>query len=80
MIYNFDEIRDRQIAGKWTGPAQYGAIGMGVADMDFKLAPEIIEAVKACAERGEFGYVEMNDNDFKAITDWLEYRGKKVPR
>ena len=80
MIYNFDEVRDRQIAGKWAGPAQYGAIGMGVADMDFKLAPEIIEATKACAERGEFGYVEMTDNDFKAITDWLEYRGKKVPK
>lgn len=80
MKYNFDEIRDRRIAGKWTGPAQMGAIGMGVADMDFKLAPEIIEAVKECADQGEFGYVEMGDCDFNAVTDWLAYRGKNVPR
>ena len=80
MNYNFDEVRDRRIAGKWSGPMQYGAIGMGVADMDFKLAPEIIEALKSCADAGEFGYVEMCDNDFKVITDWLKYRGKDVPR
>ena len=54
MKYNFDEVRDRRNTGKWGLATQYGAIGMGVADMDFKLAPEIIEAVKNCAELGEF--------------------------
>ena len=59
MKYNFDEIRDRRNTGKWGLATQYGAIGIGVADMDFKLAPEIIEAVKECAELGEFGYAGM---------------------
>lgn len=80
MTYNFDEIRDRTIAGKWAGPSQYGAIAMSVADMDFKLAPEIIDAVKECADAGEFGYVDMSDRDYRAITDWLKYRGKDVPK
>lgn len=80
MKYNFDEIRDRSSVGKWEMPSRIGAIGMGVADMDFKLAPEIIEAVKECAELGEFGYSGMKEADYKAITDWLAYRGKTVPR
>lgn len=80
MKYNFDEIRDRSSVGKWEMPSKVGAIGMGVADMDFKLAPEIIEAVKECAELGEFGYGGMKEADYKAIIDWLAYRGKTVPR
>ena len=80
MKYNFDEIRDRSSVIKWEIPSRIGAIGMGVADMDFKLAPEIIEAVKECAELGEFGYSEMKEYDYKAILDWLAYRGKTVPR
>ena len=80
MKYDFDEIRDRSSVGKWEMPSKIGAIGMGVADMDFKLAPEIIEAVKECAELGEFGYGGMKEIDYKAIIDWLAYRGKTVPR
>ncbi len=80
MKYNFDEIRDRRNTGKWGLATQYGAIGMGVADMDFKLAPEIIEAVKECAELGEFGYAGMQGSDYKAVVDWLAYRGYNVPK
>ncbi len=80
MKYDFDEIRDRSSVGKWEMPSKIGAIGMGVADMDFKLAPEIIEAVKECAEIGEFGYGGMKEADYNAILDWLAYRGKTVPR
>lgn len=80
MIYDFDEVRVRKNTAKWGLANQIGAIGMGVADMDFKLAPEIIEALKECAELGEFGYSGMMGGDYKAITDWLEYRGYQVPR
>ena len=80
MKYNFDEIRARKGTGKWDMPSRIGAIGMGVADMDFKLAPEIIEAIKECAELGEFGYAGMEDSDYKAVIDWLAFRGYNVPR
>lgn len=80
MKYDFDEVRNRKNTGKWGMATQYGAIGMGVADMDFKLAPEIIEALKECAELGEFGYAGMAGSDYKAVVDWLEYRGDSVPK
>lgn len=75
MKYNFDTIIDRASlgAGKWKY-APEGTIPLTVADMDFKLAPEIIEAVKECADRGEFGYVNMNDYDFNAVVDWVKKR------
>lgn len=80
MKYEFDEVRDRKNTAKWGMATQYGAIGMGVADMDFKLAPEIINALKDCADVGEFGYAGMAGSDYKAVADWLKYRGYDVPR
>lgn len=80
-MYDFDEVRDRSRVGKWEQATSLGAIGMGVADMDFRLAPEIIRAIKACAEEGEFGYVRMQEADYDAILSWLRYRsGEDIPR
>lgn len=80
MSYNFDEIRDRRNTAKWGLSRQYNAIGMGVADMDFKIAPEIIDGIKECAELGEFGYTAVMGKDYRAVIDWLAYRGKTVPK
>lgn len=80
MKYNFDEIRERKNTAKWGMASQMGAIGMGVADMDFRLIPEVEAAIKECAELGEFGYSGMQGSDYKAVTDWLAYRGEIVPR
>ena len=80
MIYDFEEVRARPNTAKWGLARQMGAIGMGVADMDFKLMPEVIKAIEECAELGEFGYGGMQGSDYKAVTDWLAYRGEIVPR
>ncbi|MBE6695586.1 MAG: aminotransferase class I/II-fold pyridoxal phosphate-dependent enzyme [Ruminococcaceae bacterium] len=80
MKYDFDEIRDRSNTAKWARASACGAIGMGIADMDFRLLPEVIDAVKACADEGEFGYTVMSGKDYDAVTDWLKYRGYDVPR
>lgn len=80
MDYNFDEVRNRKNTAKWGMATNLGCIGMGVADMDFKLAPEIIAGINECAELGEFGYTGFTGKDYKAVTDWLAYRGKTVPR
>jgi len=81
MNYNFDEQRNRSTTEKWLDVATTGALAMGIADMDFALAPEIAEAVKQCAEDGEFGYKKMSDYDYQAVSDWLKYRsGVEVPR
>ena len=79
--YDFDEIRERKNTAKWARARAIGAIGMGIADMDFRLAPEIVEAVKERAECGEFGYTAMETPDYEAVLDWLTYRGAApVPR
>ena len=80
MKYNFDEVRDRRNTGKWGYCSQMGAIGMGVADMDFRLVPEVADAIKQCVDEGEFGYAGMQGSDYKAVQDWLAYRGYSVPR
>ena len=80
MKYNFDEIRDRSATEKWKETAGKGALAMGIADMDFAIAPEISDAIRDCADAGEFGYSIMSEADYTAITDWLRYRsGIEVP-
>ena len=80
MKYNFDDIRDRSTTEKWKEATEKGALAMGIADMDFAIAPEICEAIKECADAGEFGYTVMTEKDYTAITEWLKYRsGVEVP-
>ncbi|MBQ6829833.1 MAG: aminotransferase class I/II-fold pyridoxal phosphate-dependent enzyme [Clostridia bacterium] len=73
MSYNFDEIFNRAAtnASKWTyAPA--GTIAMTVADMDFRLAPEIAEGIKEAVDRGESGYVSLMESDYQAVIDWVK--------
>ena len=61
MDYNFDEIIPRRHSGsyKW------------VADMDFRTAPAIIEALRRRVEHGVFGYTKVSDEYYNAVTDWF---------
>ncbi len=82
MIYDFDTVADRVSthAEKWKG-IPVGAISMSIADMDFKPMPEIGEAVKAAADKGEYGYVCLTEEDHKAVSDWVYYQtGKRIPQ
>lgn len=75
MRYDFDTVVDRKSLGaeKWKGLPE-GTIAMSVADMDFSLMPEVVEEIKKAAEKGEFGYVALNDKDYKAVIDWVKKR------
>jgi cystathionine beta-lyase len=57
MIYNFDEIIDRRGSGclKWDTVAA-DMLPMFVADMDFRAAPPVIEALQKHLDHGVFGY------------------------
>lgn len=82
MIYDFNSIIDRKSLGaeKWKGLSQ-DAIAMSVADMDFKIMPEVTEAIKQAAECGEFGYVGLRDDDYNAVIEWVKKRrGVEIPR
>ena len=73
MPYNFDEIIDRTDTGsvKWSKP---NVLPMWIADMDFKTAPEITEALIARASHGVFGYSETPPAFYDAITNWWKKR------
>ena len=63
MKYNFDEIIPRRGTNsyKWDSSADADVLPMWVADMDFRTAPPVVEALKKRVEHGVFGYVRVPD-------------------
>lgn len=76
MKYNFDEIIPRRHTGsvKWDSAADDDVLPMWVADMDFRTAPAIIDALKRRAEHGIFGYVRIPDDYYAALDRWFSRR------
>ncbi len=74
MSYDFDRIIERRgtDCAKWN--VADGELPMWVADMDFRTAPEIIEAVKARAEHGCYGYADIPNEWYQAYIDWWKVR------
>lgn len=74
MKYNFDEVTDRKNTAslKWT--VGEDELPMWVADMDFKTAPEITEAIIKRAEHGIFGYNIISDEWYNAYINWWKTR------
>ncbi|MBV6880234.1 MalY/PatB family protein [Epilithonimonas ginsengisoli] len=70
--YNFDEIIDRRGTDsvKWDLTTDAEVLPMWVADMDFKTAPEITEAILKKASHGVFGYSITPPQFYDAIIDW----------
>lgn len=73
---DFDEIVDRRDSGsyKWDTPAADDILPMWVADMDFRTAPCIIEALRHRVEHGVFGYTKVGADYYDAITGWFRRR------
>jgi cystathionine beta-lyase len=80
MKYDFDRVRDRRASEslKWNYAERVlkarDVIPMWVADMDFEAPPAVVEAVKARAEHGIFGYPLIPRSFFEAAAGWLETR------
>lgn len=75
MTYNFDEIIPRRGTNcvKWDS-CDDNIIPAWVADMDFKTAPCIIDALMKRAEHGVFGYTHVSDDYYRAIDTWFKTR------
>ncbi|WP_270474583.1 MalY/PatB family protein [Clostridium cochlearium] len=77
-MYNFNEIVERKntSAVKWDKPQilynRSDIIPMGIADMDFRTAPEIIEAIKNRTEHGVFGYSYLDEEYYNSLINWLD--------
>ncbi len=76
MKYDFNEIIERRGTGsvKWDESPSADVIPMWVADMDFKAAPAILEAIRKRAEHGVFGYALVENDYYDAIISWFQRR------
>lgn len=84
MKYNFDEINPRantRCAKYDERIKKFGSedlIPLWIADMDFKTAQPVIDALKEKAEEGIFGYVSRPDSYLEAACNWKKRRNNWV--
>ena len=80
QTFDFDEIYDRRGTEsiKWDRPIEGVEteieVGMGIADMDFRAAPCITDALARRCEHENWGYLERPDSFTQAIVDWNQRR------
>lgn len=73
MTFDFDRFPDRRptSSSKWNRYAGRDIIPMWVADMDFRCAPAIIDALAARVEHGIFGYSEPPEDLAPTVARFL---------
>ncbi len=74
MQYDFDTPVERRRTGSLKWDVGESELPMWVADMDFKTAPEIVDALRRRTEIGAYGYSIVPNEWYEAIGDWWEKR------
>lgn len=74
MKYDFDTPAERRNTYSLKWNVKENELPMWVADMDFRTAPEIIEAIQKRAGIGAYGYTILPEEWYGAIGDWWERR------
>ncbi|MBO4659996.1 MAG: pyridoxal phosphate-dependent aminotransferase [Prevotella sp.] len=74
--YNFDEIVTRRGSHcyKWDLPKEDDVLPMWIADMDFKAAPAIRQALQCRLDHGVFGYTLVPQSYYDAVISWFDRR------
>lgn len=69
MKYNFDELipRTGTLSYKWDSAPQADILPLWVADMDFRTAPAIIDALQRRVAHGIFGYTHVPAKYYEAV-------------
>lgn len=87
MRYDFDDIELRENTGCVKYDLREHLFGRGdvipmwVADMDFKVLPEITEALRRRTEHPVYGYAVRPDGFYDSIIKWVDRRnGWKIER
>ena len=80
-MIDFDEVIDRRgtHSQKWDGMGRYGVpldtgIPLWVADMDFRAAPAINEALQSMVDHGVHGYYGDESSFCTAMAGWMKRR------
>ena len=70
MKYDFDTIISRRGTNsyKWDIPEEENVLPMWVADMDFRTAPAIIDALQKRVAHGIFGYTKVPEAYYDAVS------------
>lgn len=81
MNYDFDEPIPRRGTHslKWDEKPADDILPMWVADMDFRTAPAVVEALRRRVEHGIFGYAKVPESYYAAITGWFARRHGWAP-
>lgn len=76
MDFSFDELITRRGSGsvKWDEMPSDDVLPLWVADMDFRAAPCIMDALRRRVEHGVFGYTFVDERYYDAITRWFQRR------
>lgn len=76
MKYDFDSPVQRRGTNsyKWDVAGNENLLPMWVADMDFRTAPAIVDALRRRVEHGIFGYTRVPDSYYDAVTGWFARR------
>ncbi|NNU77642.1 MalY/PatB family protein [Clostridium estertheticum] len=74
MRYDFEALTDRRNTNSLKWNVDENVLPMWVADMDFKTAPEIIEAIHEKVCKGILGYTIVPDVWYNSLSNWWERR------
>ena len=82
MKYDFENLVSRRNVGssKWNlmqklnGDVSDDIVPFSVADMEFKMPPQIVEGLKKYMDSSIFGYTEATEEYYKAVCSWMERR------
>ena len=86
MQYDFDQVVDRSknLSAKYDERVKkFGTddvIPLWIADMDFRTAQPVIDALKARAEEGIWGYTARPASYFEAVKNWQKRRNGWDPQ
>ncbi|KRL62657.1 MalY/PatB family protein [Lactobacillus psittaci] len=71
-MYNFDQMPDRRDTNSIKWDVEKQELPMWIADMDFSVAPEIMQAMQDKIKLGAFGYENVPASYYDAIVNWQE--------
>lgn len=77
----FDEPFDRHGTNcwKWDAEGKHAILPMGCADLDFRIMPEIADALKAKIDEGALTYPVDDDGAYQAFADYFErHHGMRI--
>ena len=74
MRYDFDTVIPRRGTDsyKWDSSSDPEVIPLWVADMDFRTAPVVVDALAKRVQHGIFGYTKVPQAYYDAVTGWFD--------